>query len=507
MKIFDAKIVPEIDKYTIDNEPIASIDLMERAGKACVDWIVEKFDRNQKFAVFTGSGNNGGDGLVIARMLALKAYSVRVFLLNAAGDLKPDPLKNLMRLKEIQQVEIQELNSREFDFELKENEGVIDAIFGSGLSRPIEGFVSDVIKHLNVQNALKIAIDMPSGLFGEDNSILYDSSYAVFQADYTLTLQQPTLSFFFAENEKYIGEWQVLPIGLHPEIIENTPSSFYFLEDHDIKKWLKKRPKFAHKGNFGHALLLAGSYGMMGAAVLAAKAAIKSGLGLLTSHVPGDGNLIMQISVPESLVSIDPSDIIVSSFPCLSNYSAVAAGPGLRTKMNSRKMIRQLLSEIQLPLLLDADALNAISMEPDLLSLLPENTIITPHPKEFDRLFGASENAFQRLQKQIDCSFKYKIYIVLKGAHTSVSCPDGMVYFNSTGNPGLASGGSGDVLSGIILSLLAQAYSPKEAALIGVFIHGLAADCYVGENGQESLSASDLINYLGKAFKKLDKTF
>ena len=273
---------------------------------------------------------------------------------------------------------------------------VVDAMFGSGLTRGVSGLARDIITHVNALPNLRIAIDMPSGLFGEDNTD--NDPAAIFQADFTLALQAPSLSFFFAENQAYVGNWDVLPIGLHPQILEEEESAWHYLQAGDVSKLLKPRMKFAHKGTFGHCLLIAGCYGMMGAAVLAARACLRSGTGLVTGHVPRFGYKILQTTVPEALISIDESDIIFTGIPRLEPFSAVGIGPGLGCKQNTGRAILELIKRVKVPLVMDADALNLLSEHPEWVALLPEDTILTPHPREFERLAGKAENGYARVR-------------------------------------------------------------------------------------------------------------
>ncbi len=337
---------------------------------------------------------------------------------------------------------------------------------------------------------------------GEDNTENIPEN--IVKADFTLTFQFPKISFLFAENEIYTGEWEVLPIGLHPEGIKKVSSDYLFIEQADILKLVPPRTKFSHKGTFGHALLIAGSYGKMGAAVLASRACLRSGTGLLTTHVPRLGYSVLQTAIPEAMASIDQHDSMFTEFPDLSPYSAVGIGPGLNKKQNSKKAFCELLDKISVPLVIDADGLNILSENKEWFEKLPENAILTPHPGEFRRLAGDADNSYQRLQQQIAFSKKYKVILVVKGAFTTITIPSGKVYFNSTGNPGMATAGSGDVLTGIILGLLAQRISPEDAAVLGVYVHGLAADLAVSRTSEIALIAGDIIRHLGRAFLKIN---
>jgi hydroxyethylthiazole kinase-like uncharacterized protein yjeF len=503
MKVFTTNQIRDIDAGTIRNEPIASIDLMERAAKACTDWLCERFDRKDPILVLAGPGNNGGDGWAIARLLADRGYThVQLSLLMVASELSPDSALNRKRLEAQDQVKVSVIRSVSDFPEITTPVIIVDALFGSGLSRPLEGLAAGLVKHVNASGCKVISIDIPSGLMGEDNTnnILEN----VIRAHHTLTFQFPKLSFFFPENEAFTGEWTVLDIWLHRDTIDNTPTSFYFIERQNIADRLKPRRKFSHKGTYGHALLIAGSYGMMGAAVLASGACLRAGTGLVSAHIPRKGYNILQSTVPEAIVSLDPSDECFSRLPDLKPYTAVAVGPGIGTGAATKKALVDLFVQCRLPLVIDADALNLMAEHKELQERIPADSILTPHPKEFERLAGKTTTGSERLMKQIEYAHDHKVVVVVKGAYTSIALPDGTCFFNSTGNPGMATGGSGDVLSGILLSLLAQGYKSADAALTGVFLHGLAGDIAAAKTGQNALIASDIIDNLGNAFMKTE---
>ncbi len=498
MKIFRCDQIRHIDEYTIRNEPVASIDLMERAAGRLFEWYAERFERSRRILIFAGPGNNGGDGLALARMLASNRYEPEVLFLQVTGSTSNDWQINRKRLEKETKVPFDTIKKiDEFPF-VSQDDVIIDAIFGSGISRPAEGLASDIIKMINKSEATVVSIDIPSGLFGEDNS--HVSQDNIIRADFTLSFQFPKLAFMFPENEKYTGEWIVLPIGLDFRTIR-TP--FTFLERKLITPLLKTRSKFDHKGTFGHGLLIGGSYGKMGAVVLGAKAALRTGVGLITCHIPSTGNKILQGSIPEAMIIHDAAERYISGIGNTDHFDAVGIGPGLGTESGSQKAFHEFLLNCKKPLVVDADALNILSLNKEWFSLIPAGTILTPHPKEFERLAGKTSNSYERLQKQIEFSESHKCIIVLKGAHTSVSSPDGNVWFNSTGNPGMATAGSGDVLTGMILSLLAQGYDQVNAAIIGVYLHGLAGDIAAEKSGYESVIASDIIAETGTAFNRL----
>jgi len=502
MKLFTCQQISEIDRLTIKLEPISSIDLMERASGVFVDWIAQNISTDHPVYIFAGPGNNGGDAMAIARMLAPMNFSCTVFLSSFGHELKGDSATNWNRLEEQNLVSLMKIDSENEIPEVPVEAVVIDGLFGSGLNKPLSGLAKEIVRKINQSGATVISIDLPSGLFGEDNS--KNDLSGVIKANHTLTFQFPKISFFFPENAEKIGDWEVLPIGLHPEAILQTESKIFRLTKTYLSGTIKKRAKFSHKGTYGHSLMIAGSYGKMGAAVLSSKACLRAGVGLLTSHIPHSGYQILQNSVPEAMTSIDPSETVFSSLPDLSHYNAIGIGPGLDTKPETIHAFYELLQTKPKKLVIDADALNILSENKEWFSLLPENSILTPHPKEFERLVGPTENSYDRLLKQIDFSMRYKIILICKGAHTCITVPDGSVFFNSTGNPGMATGGSGDVLTGILLGLMSQDYSPEETALIGVYIHGLAGDLAAIELGQHALIAGDLINKLGPAFLQLE---
>jgi ADP-dependent NAD(P)H-hydrate dehydratase / NAD(P)H-hydrate epimerase len=504
MKIFSSHQIRQIDDYTIKNEPVAPVDLMERAAGRLFRWITERFERSDNFIVFAGPGNNGGDGLALARMLSISRYSVQVIYVDFSQKRSEEWEINRQRLEAESSVTMIYLRSAEQFPVISSDEIIVDAIFGAGLTRPAEGLPGAVIQKINNAGAIVISIDTPSGLFIEDNS---ENSYdKVVRADYTLSFQFSRLSFMFAENAQFAGEVIVLPIGLNKNAIATTQSPYSLTEEKEVAVLLKKRKKFDHKGNFGHGLLISGSSGKIGAAVLGAKAALRSGIGLITCHVPSCGIVALQTSLPEAMVKGDKCAEYISEIGNTDLYDAVGIGPGIGTHIESQKEIHRLLTDCKKPLVIDADALNIISLNKEWLSFLPAGSILTPHPKEFERLAGKSENGYDRMQLQIRFSHDYNCIVVLKGAYTSVSTPDGKVSFNSTGNPGMATAGSGDVLTGILLSLLSQGYDPADAALLGVYLHGLAGDIAASLSCYESLIASDIIKCIGKAFNKIRDT-
>ncbi len=501
MKIFRADQVREIDAYTIENEPILPIDLMERAARQLFQWITKRYSQDRKIKVIAGPGNNGGDAMALARMLANDFFDTEIYYIEFTDKVSDSWKLNQKRIVEQGRVAFHILSEGDKLPRFDNQDLLIDGLFGSGLSRPLKGFPAEIVRWMNHTENEIIAIDVPSGLMGEDNS--GNDRKNIVHATNTLTFQFPSLSYFFAENESCLGNWHVLPIGLHPEIIDKMETDYYFLTKEFVASCLNQRDKFSHKGTFGHVLLISGCYGKMGAAVLASRACLRTGTGLLTAHIPKFGYEIIQTALPEAMISIDQSDIIFTQIPDLSPYQAIGIGPAIGCRNNSMKGLHELLEKTKVPLVIDADAINILGENREWLKQVPENTVFTPHPKEFERLAGKTGNHYERNRKQIEFSKKYRAIVVLKGAHTSISCPDGTCYFNTTGNPGMATAGSGDVLTGIILSLLGQGYEPKLAAIIGVYLHGLAGDLAKIQFGEEALIATDIIENLGNAFKEI----
>ena len=492
-KIFNAKDVAEIDKYTIEHEPITSLELMERAAEKATARLMDILGYNPVFNIISGSGNNGGDGFVMGRLLAERGFEVTVYAVQVSDRLSPDCRESRRRYQE-QGGMCVEVDSPEA-LVWREKGVVVDALFGVGLNRPVTGWMGEVIRKINDSGQPVVAIDMPSGLFGEDNR---ENDGAIVRADYTLTFQFPKLSLLFSENECYAGRLEVLDIGLHPRALAEMPSHMYYLTWQAVASRLPRWSRFAHKGTLGHALLVAGSYEMQGAALLAAKGAIRSGAGLLTVHVPRALKSNLHLGVPEALVDADRDENCFTGVADLSRYDAMGVGPGLGVTPETIKGLRELLERWKGRCVLDADALNILAGDPERLKWLPEGAILTPHPKEFERLAGKSVNDFDRLNKLLIFAANYRVYVVLKGAHTAIATPEGECYFNMTGNPGMAKGGSGDVLTGMITALLANGLPPLDAAIVGVYMHGMAGDMAAERHGMRGMTSGDIAEALGE---------
>jgi ADP-dependent NAD(P)H-hydrate dehydratase / NAD(P)H-hydrate epimerase len=463
-----------------------------------VEWLSSQQLLDHAFTIFCGKGNNGGDGLAIARMLAGKGIKVKCYILELGHKGTEDFQTNLARLHD-SQVEITYIQSQGQLYPIDKDNIVIDAIFGSGLNRAPEGIICQLIRHINHAGRPVISIDIPSGMFAGSSS----RGNEIIKAAFTLSFQCLKPAFILPENEPYTGELIILDIGLHPQFLINLPMELEMLEKEVVKAIYKPRKRFAHKGTYGHALIVGGSYGKIGAMQLAARACLRSGAGLVTIYLPKCGYEVMQVSVPECMVVTGSHEQLIRESPAdLSRYKAIGIGPGLGTAPETAKAFEQLLLYYQRPLVIDADALNLLAEHPALIKRIPSFSILTPHPKEFERLFGKTTNDFERLTLARKKARELQVVIVLKGHYSLIAMPGGKGYFNTTGNPGMATGGSGDVLTGILTGLLAQGYRPGEAALLGVYLHGTAGDVAASFKSQEAMIASDIIECLAEAFKE-----
>lgn len=503
MKIFTSAQIHELDRFTIAHEPIKSIDLMERAAQALTQAITDEWSSATRVVVFAGPGNNGGDALAVARMLCDKNYEVIAYLFNISGNLSEDCSVNRQRLLDKRPKALIEVTQEFEPPQLESGMLVVDGLFGSGLNKPLAGGFASLVKYINASPAQVVSIDVPSGLMTEDNT--YNIRANIIRADLTLTLQLPKLSFLFPESQPFIGRLKVLDIRLSQEGVAKIDANYTLLEENDIRPRLLRRDPFAHKGKMGNALIIAGSYGMGGASVLATKACLRVGAGKCTTHTPRHNSMLLQISVPEAIVQLDREETIFSEAVDAEDFNAVGIGPGLGTSEQTAIAVIAQLRRTQCPLVVDADALNVLANHPAWLQQLPKEIIMTPHPKEFDRIVGRSTDSYERLMKARDLAQRLQAYIVLKGHHTSLCLPDGHIIFNTTGNAGMATAGSGDVLTGIITGLLARGYKREDACMVGIYLHGLAGDFAARELGEESVIASDLIQYLPYAFKRLNE--
>lgn len=500
MKIFTAKQMYEADKATEAKEGITSIDLMERAAQQVFVWIENRLQGSQvPIHVFCGIGNNGGDGLAIARMLLNKDYNVICYIVNYSEKRSPCFLTNFARLKENNKVWPKQIKE-EHDYPELSNEGIIvDAMFGIGINRPLDGWVKGLVNHINQIGAFILSIDVPSGLFVDAPTPDFD---AIIKANLTLTFQAPKLAFFLPETARFSQALEILNIGLDPEHLQQTPTEARLVLKQDAMKMYIPKGKFGHKGTYGHALIAGGSYGKMGAVTLAAKACLRAGAGKVTTLIPKCGYNIIQTAVPEAMVITETTENQITQFSIPGEFQAIGVGPGLGTHLETAKGFKSFLSDCKIPLVLDADALNLMGENKKLLELVPEKSVLTPHPGELQRLIGSWKDDYDKLAKVKKLSKKRDVIIVIKGAHTITVYQDNL-YVNTSGNPGMATAGSGDVLTGIITGLLSQGYDPLISAVFGVYLHGSGGDIASQHLGHNSIVAGDLIDFLGDAFLEL----
>ncbi|MBQ0121060.1 MAG: NAD(P)H-hydrate dehydratase [Bacteroidales bacterium] len=500
MKIFTNDAIRRIFEKSIEVENITMLDMMERAASAVTYEIVKRWRSTKRIVVFAGPGDNGGDALAVSRMLFEQGYSPEVYLLNVkSSHLSNCCSANRDRLYELEGLSYTEVTETFNLPDLSENDVVIDGLFGSGLRAPLKGGYTSLVQYINDSGAYIVSIDMPSGLHGEKNATVDRRN--IIKANLTLVYQFKRLAFFFAENAQFIGECVVLDLELNRNVIAELPSDFYLIDQDDASAMIRDRNQFTNKYDHGSIFLVAGSYGMMGSAILAARGAMRSGAGLVTVHAPRMGYMPLQTAVPEALYEPDSNEYVTSAIEMHHRYSVVAIGPGITSSDETLDALDTYLKSFHHPCLLDADALNCINRRPMLIRSIPKGSVITPHAIEFDRLFGKHNTDEERFLKALNEAKLYDITIVLKGHHTMTIFPSGKVYINSSGNAGMATAGSGDVLTGVIASFIAQGYQPDMGVVLGVFIHGLAGDIAATEHSEYGVMASDIVDNLGTAIK------
>ncbi len=503
MKIFTNQQIRSIEQYTVEHDNVSTNDLIERAATAIACEIMSRWRANKPIWVFAGQGNNGADALCASRMLIEQGYHVEVLLFNIFGKLSDGCAYARRRLLELGNVNFTEITG---DFNppfISPDSIVIDGLFGSGLREPLTGGFRALVDYINNSQATIVSIDVPSGMFGEWNA--ENLSRNIIHADLTLAMQFPRLAFFISDNAEYLGEWKVLDIELNQQEIKNTQSQYFLLEKHDARRVLQRRGEFSSKNDYGSALIVAGSYGMLGAAQLAARGALRAGIGRLTLHVPRCGFTALQTAVPEAMVQVDHNDGGVTEISLKHDYDVVGIGPGIGTHDLTIRAVETFIHTAKKPLVIDADGLNCIAMRPAILNSLPPMTILTPHAGEFDRLFGEHTSHEARIQTAIEKAEYYNIVILLKGHYTTVARPDGRLLFSACGTPALATPGSGDVLTGIITSLAAQGYPSDIAAVAGAYIHGYAGRLAAERHGEYGVLASDIALNTGAAINEIMK--
>lgn len=501
MKIFTTPDIRTIYRLTLDRDGISSVDLISRAAGAIVSEIVSRWPSTRPVSVFAGPAGNGADALAVARMLIEQGYGCDVYLFNIGGNRLSSDCRHMRdRLMEVAPDRLTEVTGPFTLPELTTKHLIVDGLFGTGLTEPLAGGFTTLVRYINDSGAAVVSIDLPSGMFGDWNKGAINRN--IIHATLTLSMQFPRLAFLLRENAELVGEWKVLDIGLNAQAIRSTSTNFQLLDAVGMHRLLKPRDRFANKSDFGTALIIAGSHGMMGAAVLASKGALRGGVGKVTVHGPAWGCDILQTAVPEAMYDADPNDTKVTSMKPSHTFTAIAVGPGIGTDQTTISALDLLLKSATTPLILDADALNCISLQRSMLNLLPPLSVLTPHSGEFDRLFGECSSDEERILKAIRYAEDYQLLILLKGHYTALIRPDGKVYFNSTGTPALATPGSGDVLTGLICGFMAQGFRPEIAPLLGAYIHGLAGEIAADRMGEYSVTAGDVADAIGPAIRQ-----
>lgn len=501
MKILSPKQLKAVETQTVKVQDIELNSLIERNAQAVLEWLKQRINLPQAhFTIICGIGNNGADGLALARLLYFENAHIQIYL----QENNTYSLGNLSQQKALRQVKIPFVTyTSESQLEFPAQTIIIDCIFGFGLEWEIEENWRPIIQQINNSEHTVVSLDMPSGLFCHQSNL---DPERIVQSDVTLTYQTPKLSLLLAQNEEFVPNFEILDVGLDRNLINLQDSKFNYVDPSSLYGLLGPRNKFTQKYDFGNLLIIAGSYGKIGAAILSAKAALRTGAGLVTSHLPKCGYSIMQSAFPECMVSVDENETVITKFPSIGKFDCVAIGPGLRTDELTARVFEEFLNSNNFEntqLVLDADAINLLAKNSNLISSLPPKTILTPHAKELERLIGKFEDPYKQIEAIQQFTMEHKLIIVAKAAHTAVYTPDGQIYFNSTGNPGMATAGSGDVLTGIIAAQLAKGFPNEIATILGVYLHGLAGDLARNELGEESLIASDIISHISTAYRNM----
>lgn len=503
MKILSVEETYKADQTTVEKQEITSTELMERAGGQLFNWLDIRLQKSQvPIHIFCGIGDNGGDGLVVGRLLLETGYNVKMYVVNCSDKRSKNFLVNYDRIKNVSKVWPTLMKGKDDFPKIYDEDIVVDAIFGIGLNRCPGGWVKDLLLYLNNLKAFKLAIDIPSGLYAHEP---LDDKEAVLQADHTLTFQFPKLSFFLPETAPFVSNFDVLDIGLDEAFIHDAEPLAQLISKDEAKNFYKARDKFGYKNTYGHTAIIGGSYGKIGSIVLATSAAFRIGAGMLTAMVPKCGYDILQTTIPEAMVITDSNKEIITDIQLDFEPDAIAIGMGMGKDKAIVDGLIKFFKNVKAPLVIDADALNMLSENPDLLKLLPKNSILTPHPGELKRLIGKWTNDYEKIEKAKAFSRKHEAVLLIKGAYTLVISGD-KLYINTSGNPGMGTAGSGDTLSGVIAGLVSQGYDHLLASLFGVYLHGSAGDIAANQLGYEAVMAGDIINNLSEAYIELFTT-
>lgn len=499
MKLFTNEQIRTIERSTIETEGVLPAEIIERVAEGVADEIASRWRPSKPTIVFAGPGNNGADALASARLLYERGFRPSVYLFNIGGDkLSVECIAARDRLlQSTPDIDFIEVTSRFTPPEISQSHLVVDGLFGAGLREELRGGFMSLVQYINEEHPTVVSIDLPSGMFGDWNPRIVNRN--TIHATLTLAIQFPRLCFFMEDNAELVGEWKTIDVGLSQQAISSLPAEFCLVEKRDIHRRLRRRKEFCSKADFGSAILYAGSYGMMGAAQLAARGALRGGVGKLTVCAPKCGYQILQTAVPEALYRNNRGDMILTEIHPERDFSAIAIGPGIGTNEITVKALEDFLSAIDKPVVLDADALNCIALRPAMLNTIPILSVLTPHAGEFDRMFGPQPSSEARLRKAIEMAKFYNIIIILKGRYTAIVRPDGKIYFNSSGCPGMATAGSGDVLTGLLTAMMAQGYPAEIASIIAVYIHGVAGEMAQAKQGEYGVTAGDIADNIGPA--------
>lgn len=506
MNIYTTQEIDRIFDANVRQENISTDEIVERASQSITNEIVSRWDKEVPLYVFAGPYRNGAYALATARHLLKKGYNVKVTFFNISIDPAQEHTKyqrDRLLAAGLPSQNLIEVTQNFTMPEFEKNAVVIDGLFGSELNTSLRTGYTLVIRHINENNLKVVSIDVPSGMTGDWNS--RTSPNYVIRATLTIALQFPHLAFFLPSMSQNVGEWIVVDLGLKVINVAGNAPRYLLIGKHEASRFLQQRRLFSSKDDYGKGMIFAGSYGMMGAAVMAGVGALRAGIGKLTLCTPSSGYQIVQTSVPEALYQYADEPEFFSKMKTPYSCDSIAVGPGIGTQEKTINALEEFLTGVPSPIVLDADALNCISLRPTLLNKIPNMSIITPHAKEFDRLFGEQANGDERLLKAIEVSKLYNIIIVLKGHYTAVVRPDGMLTLNDSGTPAMATPGSGDVLTGIITAFYAQLKNPVLAAVAGVYVHGRAGEIAAEEHGSYGVLASDIANAVGKAIKEILK--
>lgn len=507
MKIFSSEEINAIIKYTLKEQGLTERQFIDNVGEALASEIISRLIPGHKLVMFAGPELNGAYGLATARHLCLQGFHPEVYLFNVGGKRISDNCRAARDsfVESCGPELLTEITGMEFSMpDLAGEVTVIDSLFGTERQTPLGGGFQSIVRHINDTATRIVSLDVPSGLLVDSVEGLINRN--IIHATLTLAIGVPRVAFFLRENAELLGSWKIVPVDLSQRAMDSLPLTYGMVERSYVRKVLPPRHPFESKADSGDAIIFGGSYGMLGASVLAAKAALRGGCGKVTVHGPRCGYFVLQTAVPCALFESDPGDLAINTIELKRNYNAVAIGPGMGTvdaTIDALDSFLKIANANSRPLILDADALNCIAIRPEMLNHLPVLSVLTPHAGEFDRIFGRQPTSYARLLKARSEAQKRQIIIVLKGHFTAIVRPDGKVLFNPTGSVALATAGTGDVLTGLMAALAARGLPMEVAAIAAPYIHGVAGDLSAGIHGTYGVTASDVADNIGRAIKDI----